>query len=134
MARTIPTLFRSAVDDVPEKAWLHTDDGVLTYADALERVERAAVGLRAAGIGRGDRVLVIARNTADYLLLWFALMEVGAIQVPVNPASTDAELAGFVAQVQPALVVDDAAAAPSLFAASPDGGRARRRSTRPTSR
>ena len=65
-------------------------------------------------------MLVIARNTADYLLLWFALMEVGAIQVPVNPASSDAERAGFVAQVQPALVVDDAQLA-SLFAASPDG-------------
>jgi len=50
-------------------------------AGAQERVERAASGLRATGIGRGDRVLVIARNTADYLLVWFALMEVGAIQV-----------------------------------------------------
>ena len=110
LARTIPTLFRSAVDDVPEKAWLHSDDGVLTYAEALGRVDRAASGLRAAGIERGDRVLVTARNTADYLLLWFALMDVGAIQVPVNPAGSDAELAGFVAQVQPKLVVDDARA------------------------
>ena len=53
------------------------------------------------GVGRGDRVVVLARNTADYLLMWFALMEVGAVQVPVNPASTAAELAGFVAQVEP---------------------------------
>ena len=120
LARTIPTLFRSAVDDVPEKAWLHSDDGVLTYAEALGRVDRAASGLRVAGIERGDRVLVTARNTADYLLLWFALMDVGAIQVPVNPAGSDAELAGFVAQVQPKLIVDDAQLS-SLFAASPDG-------------
>jgi crotonobetaine/carnitine-CoA ligase len=120
LARTIPTLFRSAVDDVPEKAWLHSDDGVLTYAEALGRVDRAASGLRAAGIERGDRVLVTARNTADYLLLWFALMDVGAIQVPVNPAGSDAELAGFVAQVQPKLVVDDAQLA-AVYASSPDG-------------
>ncbi len=79
-----------------------------------------ASGLRAAGVERGDRVLVIARNTADYLLLWFSLMEVGAIQVPVNPASSDAERAGFVAQVQPTLVVDDAQLV-ALFAASADG-------------
>ena len=74
----------------------------MTYADALAQVERAAAWLRAAGVGRGDRVLVTARNTADYLLTWFALMEVGAIQVPVNPKSTAAELAGFVEQVEPA--------------------------------
>jgi crotonobetaine/carnitine-CoA ligase len=120
LARTIPTLFRAAVDDVPEKAWLHTVDGALTYSAALTRVEQAAAGLRAAGIGRGDRVLVTARNTADYLLVWFALMEVGAIQVPVNPAATEAELAGFVAQVQPKLIVDDSSLA-RLFAAAPDG-------------
>ena len=34
-------------------------------------------------------------------------MEVGAIQVPVNPASTPAESTAFVPQVQPRLVVDD---------------------------
>jgi len=81
VSRTIPSLVRAAVDAADGKPWLHTDDGVLTYAGAQERVERAASGLRATGIGRGDRVLVIARNTADYLLVWFALMEVGAIQV-----------------------------------------------------
>ena len=54
----------------------------------LARVERAASALRERGVGVGDRVLVTPRNTADYLLSWFALMEVGAIQVPVNPKSS----------------------------------------------
>jgi crotonobetaine/carnitine-CoA ligase len=120
VSRTIPALVRSAVDAVPGKPWLHTDAGVLTYGAAQERVERAASGLRAAGIGRDDRVLVVARNTADHLLVWFALMEVGAIQVPVNPASSDSELAGFVQQVDPKLVVDDRVLA-VLFTASADG-------------
>ena len=39
-------------------------------------------------------------------------MEVGAIQVPLNPKLTAAELAGFVQQVDPALIVTDAALAP----------------------
>jgi crotonobetaine/carnitine-CoA ligase len=120
VSRTIPEFVRSAVDAVPGKPWLHSDDGVLTYGDAQQRVERAAAGLRAAGVGRGDRVLVIARNTADHLLVWFALMEVGAIQVPVNPASSDAERAGFEQQVEPKLVVDDLVLR-DLFAASADG-------------
>ena len=49
--RTIPAMFRAAVDEVPDKAWLHSDDGVLTYGQALERIERAASALRAEGIG-----------------------------------------------------------------------------------
>jgi crotonobetaine/carnitine-CoA ligase len=63
--------------------------------------------LRAAGVRAGDRVVVTARNTPDFVLNWLALMEVGAIQVPVNPKSSPTELAGFVRQVEPAAVVTD---------------------------
>jgi crotonobetaine/carnitine-CoA ligase len=79
-------------------------------------------------------VITTPRNTPDYLLSWLALMEVGAIQVPLNPKSSAEELAGFVAQVAPALVVTDPALAPSfgapgvpvvdvaaLYDAAPDG-------------
>ena len=100
-------MFRAAVDEVPGKAWLHSDDGVLTYADGAGTDRACCVGVARGGCGRGDRVLVTARNTPEYLLTWFALMEIGAIQVPVNPLSTDAELDGFIAQVGPRLIVSD---------------------------
>ena len=131
--RTIPELIRAAVDDAGDKPWLHTHDGELTYAQMQTRVERAAAGLRALGIERGDRVLTTPRNTADYLLSWFALMEVGAVQVPLNPKSSEAEIAGFVQQVDPALVITDPDLAPlvdapvrvvdvaGLYDAEPDG-------------
>jgi crotonobetaine/carnitine-CoA ligase len=134
VARTIPTLVRAAVDAAADRTWLVTDDVEYTYAQAQARVERAAGGLRAAGVAAGDRVLVTPRNTPDYLLSWFALMEVGAIQVPLNPKSSTEELAGFVAQVAPALIVTDDALVPSfastdsrvvdigaLFESEPDG-------------
>jgi crotonobetaine/carnitine-CoA ligase len=106
--RTIPLLFRQAVEQVPDKTWLLASDGSrFTYAQALERVQRAATWFRGAGIGPGDRVLVTARNVPDYVWTWLALMEVGAIQVAVNPAGTPDELAGFVSQVAPRLVVSD---------------------------
>jgi crotonobetaine/carnitine-CoA ligase len=107
LERTIPRLLRSAVDEVPDKVWLLTEESEHTYGDALHEIERGASGLRAAGIGRGDRVLVTARNEARYLLSWFALMEVGAVQVPLNPQSSASELSGFVEQVRPAAVLTD---------------------------
>jgi crotonobetaine/carnitine-CoA ligase len=140
MRRTIPELFRGAVDDAAERIWLLAGERSYSYSEALEQVERAAGALRAAGVGRGDRILVTARNTPEYLLGWLALMEVGAVQVPVNPTSSRAELAGFVQQVTPRLVVtdDDLASlvdeaigdagvrvgrvdVSELFAAAPDG-------------
>jgi carnitine-CoA ligase len=134
--RTIPLFFRHTVEQVPDKTWLlASDGGRFSYAQALDRVERAATWLRATGVGAGDRVLVTARNTPDYLWTWLALMEVGAVQVAVNPASTADELAGFVHQVTPRLIVSDAegpvvigagASAPvvevtGLFEGAPDG-------------
>jgi carnitine-CoA ligase len=118
--RTIPILFRAAVEDAGDRTWLLAGDGTYTYREALDRILRAAAALRAAGVGKGDRVLVTTRNTAEYLFTWLALMEVGAVQVGVNPASTPAELDGFVGQVDPKLVITDADVA-TVFDADPDG-------------
>ncbi len=115
-------MFRAAVDEVPEKVWLVADDATLTYAQALLRIERAAGALRSWGLGPGDRVLVTARNTASYLLAWLALMEVGATQVPLNPSSTAAELAGFVHQVDPRLIVTDPPLAPLVSSTLGESG------------
>jgi len=112
MRRTIPNLFRHAVEEAPDKVWLLADTGALTFSEALDRIERGASWCRAAGVEPGDRVLVTARNTPDYLLSWLALMEVGAIQVPINPASLATEVTGFVGQAEPHLIVTDAALAP----------------------
>jgi carnitine-CoA ligase len=105
--RTIPTLFRRAVDAAADTTWLLVGERSYSYSQAMDQIERAASALHAAGIGQADRVLVTARNTDQYLLAWFALMEVGAVQVPVNPKSSPAELAGFVQQAAPRLIVTD---------------------------
>jgi crotonobetaine/carnitine-CoA ligase len=118
VVRTIPRHVRRAVEDTPDATWLVADGVELTYGQAQDRIERAAAGLRARGVGPGDRVVQVARNTPDHLLTWLALMEAGAVQVPVNPRGTDTELEGFVRQVDPALVLDDVA---PLFDAEPDG-------------
>lgn len=120
MTRTIPVLLRRAADEVPDKTWLLAGDDAWTYTEALECIRRAANQLRAAGVGRQDRVLVTARNTPNYLFCWLALMELGAIQVPINPRSSQAELAGFLRQVEPRAVVTDDELRPLTLAATAD--------------
>ncbi len=104
---TIPGLFDGAVADAPDVDWVITNDGSWTFVDAAEQVERLAGGLYAAGVEPGDRVLVTARNEPRYLFVWFALMRLGAIQVPLNPSSSNDEFQGFVRQVRPRLIVTD---------------------------
>jgi crotonobetaine/carnitine-CoA ligase len=108
VTRTIPRLFRQTVERVPNQIWLLSSQGArFTYGQALDQIEKAASWFRSTGIGPGSRVLVTARNTPDYLWTWLALMEVGAIQVAVNPQSSSDELAGFLTQVAPSLIVSD---------------------------
>lgn len=116
--RTIPAHLRAAVDAAGDRPWLLTDDVTYTYAQAQARIVRGASALRALGVAAGDRVLATPRNTPDYLLSWFSMMEVGAIQVPINPKSSAEELAGFVTQVRPTVIVTDAALAPAFAPAS----------------
>ena len=51
MKRTIPSLFRAAVDDTGDSTWLLAGDQSFTYGEALDRVRRAAGGRRATGVG-----------------------------------------------------------------------------------
>jgi fatty-acyl-CoA synthase len=61
------------------------DDGVaMRYRTLEERVGRLAGALRAAGIQHGDRVALLARNTADAFACYTGVPLAGAILVPLN--------------------------------------------------
>jgi fatty-acyl-CoA synthase len=63
-----------------------------TYAELNAAVDRVALGLLAAGVGKGDRVGIWAPNCAEWVLVQYATAKVGAILVNVNPAYRAHEL------------------------------------------
>jgi carnitine-CoA ligase len=111
---TIPRLLDRAAQRDPGGVWLRTDDIRLTFEQAISRVGAAAASLREVGIRRGDLVMLTARTTPDYLVSWLALATLGAVTVPVNPASAPAEIAGLIAQVKPRAVLTDPALYPAF--------------------
>lgn len=76
----------------------------LTYCELAERVDRAALALLASGIGKGDRVAVLAPPSADFLLLLLASLKVGAVWMGLNPKYRLEELAHVVGDARPTLV------------------------------
>lgn len=56
----------------------------LSYADLQQRVEHAAALLCARGIGAGDVVALLMKNSAAFLELSLAIAHVGAVLLPVN--------------------------------------------------
>lgn len=58
----------------------------LTYARAARKVALLASGLIERGIGKGDRVAAIGRNSVAMGILQLATISIGAIFVPISPA------------------------------------------------
>ena len=57
---------------------------VLTLADLAMRAARAATGLEALGVGRGDSVAVLLRNDLAFFEISAAVAMLGAYAVPIN--------------------------------------------------
>lgn len=57
-----------------------------TWERTLHMTRRAAAGLAALGVGKGDHVLSWQPNGPEALLTWFGLNYLGAVYVPVNTA------------------------------------------------
>src|ERR1700731_3943208 len=69
----------------PGKVALHFGARSLTYAAFAERIAAAARALKSQlGVGRGDRVAILAANHPDYLVLLYACARLGAMLVPLN--------------------------------------------------
>src|SRR5207342_3561900 len=110
--RTIPELVADAAASGPDRRWLISADSAFTFAETERLAGAAAAGLAERGVDQGDIVIVVGRNFAAQVFTWLGLARLGAVMLPVNPASTADELSGFLEQVQPTLLACDRALDP----------------------
>jgi len=81
-----------------------------TYAEAEDRCARLAAHLqRQCGVGRGDRVAVLAMNSTDVLEVHSACAKIGAIFLPLNWRLVSAEIDFIVSDSAPQALIHDGA-------------------------
>lgn len=66
-----------------------------TYGAMKALADRVAAGARALGIRRGDRVALLLPNSPQFLAVYYGFLSAGAVIVPLNPLSTEKELAFY---------------------------------------
>src|ERR1051325_2886160 len=82
---TVGDLLTRLAETQPDRDALVYADGPRYTFRALDReVRTVARGLAAAGVERGERVVVWATNVPEWVVLQFALAKIGAILVTAN--------------------------------------------------
>jgi long-chain acyl-CoA synthetase len=92
--QTVTSLFAETVARIGDRTALRWKVGEewrqWTFSELSDLACRAATGLTAAGVGRGDRVVLMLRNTPEFHVLDLAAMLVGATTISIyNSSSPD---------------------------------------------
>lgn len=118
---TIDSTLRSTARRTPQAEAISFDGMTYTYAELDAAVDRAAGILAAHGLAKGDRCAVMATNSDRFVIAFYAIQRVGAIFVPVNPASAPPELAYLLSDSGAAVLVVDPALEPVVRKVEADG-------------
>jgi fatty-acyl-CoA synthase len=116
---TIGDLFRATAMTfgAREALVVRSQNRRFTWTGLDQEVRRAAKGLMALGVHKGDRVGVWAPNRFEWVVLQFATATAGAILVNINPAYKTAELEYVLNQAGVSVLVTAARFRQSDFAA-----------------
>ncbi|MEK6284344.1 MAG: long-chain fatty acid--CoA ligase [Acidobacteriota bacterium] len=93
---TLNELFNSAVERYRELEFLRFKVGgewrSLTFCEVARRVRELALGLKALGIGGGDRIAIWSENRPEWNLADLAALAIGAVDVPIYATQTRAQV------------------------------------------
>src|SRR4051812_45931550 len=84
MSLNLATMLRESALAHPAKPVALYDGGRLAYAELDALSDRFAAGLRAAGVGPGERVGLQLPNLPQFLIAYFGALKAGCVSVPLN--------------------------------------------------
>jgi malonyl-CoA/methylmalonyl-CoA synthetase len=99
-------LFRSGFSQRLDRPVIECGDGrSFTYGDLDVASARFGHLLAELGVAPGDRVAAQVEKSPEAVFLYLAVLRIGAVYVPLNPAYTASELARFIADAEPRAIV-----------------------------
>lgn len=99
------SLIRSRIPAL-ERIFIESGDGRgISYGEILDLSGRMANTLTALGVTPGDRVAVQVEKSPEAIALYLACLRSGAIYLPLNPAYSLAEVAHYLQDAEPRLMI-----------------------------
>lgn len=118
---TIASTLRDTAARVPDRIAVLFGDTSYSYAELDTVVDKVAAELTARGLRKGDRIALLAPSSDRFIVAFYAVHRIGAVFVPINPASSAPEVAYIVRDSGARLLIHDPALA-SVVSAVVDGG------------
>lgn len=120
LIRPLPELLKAHAETSPARVAFADDLRAVTHAELARRTGGLAASLARTGLARGDRVAICLGNRVEMVESVLATVRAGGVGVPLNPRSSDAELAHFLKDSGASVVITDPALLPAC-AAPPAG-------------
>lgn len=98
---------RRAAGEAPTAIAIVGADGRLTWRALDGRADAIAGGLRLAGVGSGDHVVVLARPSVGAVAVLHGIARLGAVAAPLPVSLTTGELASAAEAIEPRVVLHD---------------------------
>ena len=102
----------------PERIAIVGEPRELTYGGLAALANRAGNALRAQGVSRGDRVLIVLPDSAEFIAAFFGAAKIGAVAVPVNPFARAADYLHYIENSEPRAAIVHSEALPEFLPAS----------------
>ncbi len=80
-------------------------DARTTYRQMCAQVRRLADHFRKVGVGKGDRVALLLWSGTDFIISFFATVQIGAVAAPLPPRLQRKKMMGYLRQLEPTVVV-----------------------------
>jgi acyl-CoA synthetase (AMP-forming)/AMP-acid ligase II len=105
---TFPSFIRAAVADKLDQRALIDGERIYTYAELFAAIDAAATALQLSGVQSGDAVALLIDNSDRYVVWYFAILQLGAVAIPINTKLVEREIAHIVGDAKArVMIVDD---------------------------
>lgn len=92
-------------EQYPQKNAIETESSQISYATLLDQVDCFAANLASLGVRLNDPVVVLLPNGVEFIISVFATAKLGAIVVPLNTALASTELAFYLEDSEPGILI-----------------------------
>jgi crotonobetaine/carnitine-CoA ligase len=104
---SVPELIRFRADREGDRVAVRFEGESCTYAELDQRAAATQAWLEARGVRSGDRVVILMRNSLEFVYVWLGIARAGAVGVPLNTSSVGEALSHPLAHSEAVGIVAD---------------------------